>query len=627
MRCGRLVTLCGVVFGVALSGGQSAAAQNGKYIFSGAVISASPKMQAFSAVNTGLVQHLSNGYTAERLGAGVLLVRVGKQMDAQSSGAESPKLYTRRSNPCKRAKMRRMLKQLRGRPRCEPNYAYFASAAPNDSFYSYQYASTPMSLPAAWDKTTGSSNRIVLVIDTGVLYTHPDLAANMWANPGEVPGDGIDNDSNGYVDDVYGINAITNSGNPLDDHGHGTHCAGILGGHGNNGQGVAGVAWNTKIVAAKFLSSSGSGSLSNAIKSINYGTALRLAGHNVVVSNNSWGGGSYSPTLAAAIAAAGDAGILFVAAAGNSSSDNDASPSYPASYTHDSVLAVASTTSSNALSSFSNFGASSVDIAAPGSSIISTYLSNDYAYLSGTSMAAPQVSGVALLVQSVCSNVLTVSQVKTAILSTGQWYASLYEKVSTSSIVNASNAIDAAYAYCTTATPTPTPTPTQTPDTPTPTPQPTQTPTPLPTSPIIVRPTPTPSTGRVTFVVSPKQVSPNTQASIAITNASGSRAASLRIFGRDSRWTYACPTIALPLASGAATVNFTMPQSVTRFRTLQFFAAVGRANLQSQVSVASPQPARNFRDGQAAFNQVCTTIARAAARSAAAQRRRLLGRE
>lgn len=655
--------LLSLILGTTFADVPDVAAQEQPLVFEGAVVSARGKTRALSSINSGLVGILPSDRVAESLGTGAILVKARGSIRARglSRGEESPRPYSRKLDPCKRAKERRWMKKILGRFRCEANHAYFATAVPNDANYSAQYASSFMSLPAAWDRTTGADDRIALVIDTGVLYTHPDLAANMWSNPGETPGDGIDNDGNGYVDDVHGINAILNTGNPLDDNGHGTHCAGILGGRGNNGQGVAGVAWNTKIIAAKFLSSSGSGSLANAVKAINYGTALRAAGHKIVVSNNSWGGGSYNTTLAAAIAAAGDAGILFVAAAGNAASNNDSTPAYPASYSSSNIIAVASTTSSGMLSSFSNYGATSVHIAAPGSSIISTYLNNDYAYLSGTSMAAPQVSGVALLTQSVCGNILSHQQVKSAILSTGQQYASLLGKVSTSSIVNADAATVAAQGLCS-STPTPTSTPiatftpsatptatltpgaTDTPLPPTPThtfspvppsatPTSTHTFTPIPiaptSEPIVVSPTatatqtPRPRGGRSIrprFSVAPETVSGAGSMVLSITDGGSERTASLRVFGKDSKWTYACPTMDVPLVAGVSSLDVDLPQSVAALKMLQLFSVVGRHTMQQRVTAAGTGPAPTYREGRIAFLKVCSSISRAIRWSAARRR-------
>jgi len=239
--------------------------------------------------------------------------------------------------------------------------------------------------PEAWDIIRDAEEVIVAVIDTGVRYTHEDLAANMWVNPGEVPADGIDNDGNGYIDDVHGINAILDNGDPLDDVGHGTHVAGTIGAVGDNGIGVVGVAWKVQLMALKFLGAGG-GNDSDAILCINYART-----HGAHIMNNSWGGRGSSISLRDAIAAARDAGIIFVAAAGNNGSDNDAIPFSPASYDLDNVVSVGASTRQDTISDFSNFGSSSVDIAAPGTDILSTWNTSDSSYVtrSGTSMAAP----------------------------------------------------------------------------------------------------------------------------------------------------------------------------------------------------------------------------------------------
>jgi len=626
-----------------------AAAQDQRLVFDGAVISARGETRALSVLDSGFSGVLPRDLAVESLGSGAALVTTKKlkRQRVLSLNEETPRPYTRKEDPCKKAKTRKWIKKIGARVRCEPNNAYFSSAVPNDPLFSNQYASGLMSLPQAWDKTTGSSGVIALIVDTGVLYTHPDIAENMWVNPGEVAGDGIDNDGNGYIDDRHGINAILNTGDPLDDNGHGTHCAGIIGGRGNNGVGITGVAWNTKIAAAKFLSSSGSGSLSNAIKAINYGTALRRAGNRVVVSSNSWGGGSYSATLAAAIQASADAGILFVAAAGNAASNNDLTPSYPASYTNDNVISVASTTSSGALSSFSNYGATSVDIAAPGSSILSSYLNDSYAYLSGTSMAAPQVSGVALLAQSICSGTLSYQQVKNSILSSGTVYPGLSGQVQTSAIVNAFGAVVAANAYCpstptpepsatpTTATPTvspsasptaiapspsPTPISTNTPQQPTPTSTPidtdSPTATPFPTEPALPpenTPTATPTRAPVQqpqLAVAPEALSGPAPITVSVQGGASSTSAKLRVFARDSKWAYACPPIDLGLSNGAASITVNLPADVNRMRRVDIFASVRSRTLRSGFNVTSPTQSKNYRQGQAAFNAVCSAIGR-----------------
>ena len=254
--------------------------------------------------------------------------------------------------------------------------------------------------PEGWDIRHDASNVIVAVIDTRALYTHQDLQANMWENTAERDGlPGVDDDGNGYIDDQFGINAITGSGNPLDDDvvGHGTHVSGTIGAVGNNGAGVTGVAWSVQIMALKFLSSNGSGFISDAIECVDYAIA-----EGADILSNSWGGGGFSLSMDDAIGRAQAEGILFVAAAGNDAvpgtdgGDNDNFPSYPASYPRDNIVSVTSMTRNDALSTFSNFGESSVDIAAPGSSILSLGNDNDSAYntLSGTSMACPHVSGL-----------------------------------------------------------------------------------------------------------------------------------------------------------------------------------------------------------------------------------------
>lgn len=249
----------------------------------------------------------------------------------------------------------------------------------------------------AWQITTGTSAVRVGVVDTGIRYSHQDLAANMWINPGEIPGNGIDDDGNGYIDDVHGINAITGSGDPWDDHDHGTHVAGTIAASAFDAGPMVGVAYNVRLVALKFLDSNGSGFVSDAITCIDYAIA-----HGVRILNNSWGGGGFSIALRNAIQAANAAGMLFVAAAGNSATDTDVSPMYPAGYDVPNVVSVAAIDRTGALASFSNFGIQSVDIAAPGVDILSATADSDssYATFSGTSMAAPHVSGTAALIAS-----------------------------------------------------------------------------------------------------------------------------------------------------------------------------------------------------------------------------------
>ncbi|HEY6195720.1 MAG TPA: S8 family serine peptidase [Candidatus Eisenbacteria bacterium] len=283
----------------------------------------------------------------------------------------------------------------------EPDYIFSIDRTPNDPRYPEQYglnntgqtsgtAGDDISAEAAWDKFTGDPDLLIGDIDTGAEYDHPDLAANIWTNPGEIPGNGIDDDGNGWVDDVHGYDFANGDGDPRDDNGHGTHTAGTIAAVGNNGEGVTGVVWHAKIVVLKFLDSSGHGLEANAIEAISY--SIRMG---VKITNNSWAGGFVSRALEDAIAAAGAAGQLFIAAAGNAHIDTDAIPAYPASLPEDCIISVAATDQDDHLAPFSNFGATTVDLAAPGVNILSTVPGHGYRLLSGTSMATPHVTGAA----------------------------------------------------------------------------------------------------------------------------------------------------------------------------------------------------------------------------------------
>ncbi len=286
----------------------------------------------------------------------------------------------------------------------EPNLIWSIGLAPSDPRYPEQYGlhntgqtggipGADIGAEAAWERFTGDPELMVGVLDTGAQLDHPDLAANLWTNPGEVPGNGVDDDSNGYVDDVHGYDFYNHDGNPADDNGHGTHTAGTIAAVGDNGVGVTGVVWRARIVVLKFLNSSGSGPTSGAVEALEYGQRVGLR-----LTNNSWGGGVYSRALEDAIAAVGATGQLFVAAAGNSRANTDVNANYPSALSQDCIISVAATDAADQLASFSNYGAASVDLAAPGDGILSTFPGSAYRQLSGTSMATPQVSGaVALL--------------------------------------------------------------------------------------------------------------------------------------------------------------------------------------------------------------------------------------
>lgn len=296
-------------------------------------------------------------------------------------------------------------------------------------------ANADINAPEAWDITTGSANTVIADIDSGVNYNHPDLAANSWINPGETAGNGIDDDGNGYIDDTRGWDFFSNDNNPVDDNGHGTHTTGTFGGVGNNGLGVTGVNWQCKVMALKFLSSTGSGATTGAISAVNYLTAK-----GVKVSNNSWGGGGYSQALFDAINASRSVNHVFVAAAGNSGLNIDTSPSYPASYSIDNIISVAASDNNDGRASFSNYGATGVDLAAPGVNIYSTYLSS-YSYLNGTSMATPHVTGVVALVQGLHPD-WTYTQVRNRILTTVRPAAAFATTTATGGILNAFAAVN-----------------------------------------------------------------------------------------------------------------------------------------------------------------------------------------
>ncbi|MCE9629927.1 MAG: S8 family serine peptidase [Planctomycetia bacterium] len=333
----------------------------------------------------------------------------------------------------------------------EPDAVITTSAIPNDPSLRQLWglnntaqtggvADADIDAPEAWDVATGSRSVVVAIIDTGIDYRHTDLAANVWRNPGEVAGDRIDNDGNGFIDDVYGWDFVNNDADPFDDYGHGTHVAGTIGAVGNNGVGVAGVNWQVSMMGLKFLGADGSGSTSGAIAAINYATRMRRDfGVNIVATNNSWGGGGPSTALRDAIAAGEGAGILCIAAAGNEANDNDSMASYPANY---ASIAVAATDASNRLASFSSYGATTVDVAAPGVSVYSTTPNNTYASYSGTSMATPHVTGLVALLAA-ANPQATATQIRSAILSTAVPVASLAGKVATGGLINARAALDA----------------------------------------------------------------------------------------------------------------------------------------------------------------------------------------
>jgi thermitase len=305
----------------------------------------------------------------------------------------------------------------------EPDFLLQPTATPNDPYYSKLYGlnntgqtnGTPdadVDAKEAWATTTGAPGTVVAVIDEGVDINHPDLKNNIWVNTDEVPNNGVDDDRNGHVDDRNGYDFANDDASvydAADGDDHGTHVAGTIAAEGNNGIGVAGVDWRASIMVLKFIGSNG-GYTSDAVEALNYAVV-----NGAKISNNSWGGGGPSQSLQYAISKADTAGHLFVAAAGNAGTDNDTTPHYPSNYSNSNIISVAATSDRDAPASFSNFGATTVDLAAPGVNILSTLPGNHYGTYNGTSMATPHVTGVAALLKSYSPN-LDDAQLKARIL-------------------------------------------------------------------------------------------------------------------------------------------------------------------------------------------------------------------
>lgn len=338
----------------------------------------------------------------------------------------------------------------------ELDYTLTTDAIPNDPSFSLQWGLNNVNAPGAWDKTTGDRRVVVAVVDTGVDYTHPDLAQNIWRNTREIPGNGIDDDGNGFIDDTRGWSFVDKNAQPLDSDGHGTHVAGIIGASGNNGIGVSGVDPNVQIMPVK-VSSNGSLLISNAVRGIDYAVKN---GANII--NCSFGGNTYSTALYSAIARANTAGVTIVAGAGNNGSNSDAAPFYPADYDLPNIISVAATDATNQLASFSNYGLQTVDLGAPGANIYST-IPGSYGYKSGTSMATPFVAGAAALLLSK-QPTLTPVQIRSTLMNTGDALPALQGKTASGRRLNLNQAI-AAITPAPIPSPVPTPAPTPVPNT------------------------------------------------------------------------------------------------------------------------------------------------------------------
>lgn len=324
----------------------------------------------------------------------------------------------------------------------EHDYEVHTSSLPNDPMLSSQWALNNIHVPQAWDMSIGDSNVFIGVIDTGVDYKHPDLVANLWTNPREIAGNRVDDDHNGIIDDVYGANMIRNTGDPLDDSGHGSHVTGIIAASGNNGIGISGVMQKAKIISCKFLDKDGSGAISGAISCLEYFSNLHIP---IVTTNNSWGGNNFSMALYDAILAHQHQGILFVTAAGNYSVDHDQTPLYPASYDLANVISVAAIDDKENLADFSDYGRYSIHVAAPGVDILST-TNGSYANMKGTSIAAPHVSGLAGLIKTQ-KNTRDWVAIKNLILSGGKSLSSLSDRTITGKLIQADGSLNCIEQY------------------------------------------------------------------------------------------------------------------------------------------------------------------------------------
>jgi subtilisin family serine protease len=335
-------------------------------------------------------------------------------------------------------------RRLRGRHSvryAEPDYYLNTSTAPDDPLYSQQYSEAAsgagaVGAPVAWTAHTSCAK--VAVLDTGAQYDHPDLKGNIWHNPHEVAGNNVDDDHNGYVDDYYGINLVKGRDSGVDDDGHGTHVSGIIAGRGNNRTGISGLCWTGSVMPVKFMNSRGKGSSSDAAAGIDY--AVRM-GAKIV--NGSFGASSKSTALADEVDYAQKQGVLLVFAAGNNGTSNDSAPEYPAAFTNTNIISVAAVTTTGALASFSNYGAKSVDLGAPGDSILSTYLGSKYKVLSGTSMASPIVAAAAAMLRAGNAH-LSYGQIRSALLSSTQPDGALTGKVAHPGVVNIGAALTGA---------------------------------------------------------------------------------------------------------------------------------------------------------------------------------------
>jgi thermitase len=380
----------------------------------GAVVVAAPASAAGPAVSGRLLVGFDKGVSKERQ-QNILAATGGRIGRRFSGGIRGGRLAVVRPRSGKATDaLRKRLRHTGGVAYAEPDFILEKSQEkmPNDPFYTLDYALTDspqdhdIDAPSAWATRTGCAK--VAILDTGIDTDHPDLAPNVYKSD-DKPNNGKDDDKNGYVDDTYGWNVIKGKGSGEDDNGHGTHVSGIVAGRGNNDNGSSGICWSAKLVAVKFMNSKGKGSTSDAIDGIDYAVK-----NGAKIVNCSFGSSSKSSALHDAVDYAQDHNVLLVVAAGNDGENIDKNPIYPASYTDSNILTVAASTDTDTLASFSNFGSTAVDVAAPGDDIFSTYLGGGYKYLSGTSMAAPYAAGTAALLRKQESDA-TYGQLRKAI--------------------------------------------------------------------------------------------------------------------------------------------------------------------------------------------------------------------
>src|SRR5215813_14034375 len=376
----------------------------------------------------------------------------------RSIGPAGLKMLHIRSKSMNTRALLNMLSRLAGVQYAEPNYIVRTQLTPNDTRFTQLWgmnntgqvvggqtgvAGADISAVQAWDVSTGSTSIVVGVIDTGVDFNHPDLAANIWSAPSSftvtVGGQTITCPAG-----AHGFNDVANTCSPLDDNNHGSHTSGTIGATGNNGSGVVGVNWTASIMGLKFLSASGSGNTADAIECIDFAIQAKArfgAQANVRILSNSWGGGGFSQALLDAINRANSNNMLSVCAAGNNNSNNDTTAFFPANYDASNVLSVAATDNRDNKSSFSNFGATTVDLGAPGTNILSTVPNGGFAVFSGTSMATPHVSGAAALVLSKCS--LSTANLKANLMNNVDPVSSLAGRTVTGGRLNVNKAIRA----------------------------------------------------------------------------------------------------------------------------------------------------------------------------------------